>query len=102
MDLQPIGGRAGSTYDRPHTDPMNTATPVTKPVSDAESTARGITIIYEDRMAGLRAKRFSDMLIVSLGWQPNTIPACWRGELLELPRVAEESARDAVESEFII
>lgn len=62
----------------------------------------GITIIYEDRETGLRAKRFGDMLNASLGSETRRKPALWRLELIDLPHVTEQLSRDAAASEFLI
>jgi len=62
----------------------------------------GIVIIYEDRATGLRAKRFADMLAASLGSECDCGMALWRSELIELPELAHEIARDAAASEFVI
>ena len=64
--------------------------------------AIGITIIYEDRVTGLRAKRFSDMLVASFCGEHSRTPACWRLQLVDLPEIAEEIAHDAAASEFVI
>lgn len=61
-----------------------------------------MTIIYEDRASGLIAKRFSDMLISSLGREVKCTLSCWRSELIDLPEVADEIARDAAASDFVI
>jgi hypothetical protein len=68
----------------------------------ADVTGGGVTIIYEDLATGIRAKRFSDMLAVSLGGANDTLPACWRIGLIEIPEIATEIARDAAASEFVI
>jgi len=81
---------------------MNIPPPSTEPAADGESAAPGITIIYEDRVCGVRAKRFSDMLLVSLGGGTLGKLGCWRSELAELPDIAEEMSRDAAASEFVI
>jgi hypothetical protein len=81
---------------------MNTLTEIIKPAADDESAAPRITIIYEDRATGLRAKSFSDRLAEALGGEAGHPPACWRSELIELPEIAEEMARDAAASEFVI
>lgn len=62
----------------------------------------GITILYEDRAAGLRAKRFSDMLSAALGDGPHTEPACWRLDLVDFPDFARKISRDAAASEFLL
>jgi len=81
---------------------MNTLRQNIASANESESPAPTITIIYEDRIAGLRAKRFSDMLLTSLGADPDTMPACWRGELIDLPEIAQDISRDAGSSDFVI
>jgi hypothetical protein len=81
---------------------MNAFTQITEPALDAMCVAIGITIIYEDRAAGLRAKRFSDLLTELSGAADHSTPACWRFELIELPEIADLAARDAAASEFVI
>jgi hypothetical protein len=78
--------------------------PVKTPILVAGPAFTGtpITIIYEDRATGLRAKSFSDRLALSLGEYPGCRPACWRSELIELPEIAAEISRDADASEFVI
>jgi len=81
---------------------MNCFTPTIEPPADAPFAAQGITIIYEDRLTGLSAKRFSDMLAASLGGEHSSTPACWRVELIELPEIAAEITCDAAASEFVV
>jgi hypothetical protein len=99
MELQPIVGGGGAATIG---DMSNNAFPQNiNPVADSTCETIGVTIIYDDRTTALRAKRFSDMLTASCG-HGRTTPACWRSELLELPELAEEIARDAAASEFVI
>ena len=62
----------------------------------------GITIIYEDRETGLRAKRFSDLLTASLGSETSGEPSLWRLELIDLPSVAEQLSQAAAGSDFLV
>jgi hypothetical protein len=81
---------------------MNAPTQITSTASASMSAAPRVTIIYEDRQSGLRAKRFSDLLNASLDGEPKGDPTCWRSELLVLPEIAEEIDRDSAASEFVI
>jgi hypothetical protein len=81
---------------------MNTPTQKSCSTPGADGSTTGITIIYEDLATGLTAKRFSDLLWQSLGVTQQVTPACWRSELIRLPAIAAEMARDAVASEFVI
>lgn len=81
---------------------MNTSLPIPDSMADTGLTAPGITIIYEDRVCGLRAKRFSDMLADALGGEAAGKVCCWRSELLDLPGIAEQMTRDAEGGEFVI
>jgi hypothetical protein len=82
---------------------MNPKINFTESTADGRPAPSGITIIYEDRATGLRAKEFSDILSASLGnGRPPSEPACWRLELIDLPGLADEVSRDASASEFLI
>lgn len=81
---------------------MNVLAEITGTAADDESTEPRITIIYDDLSTGLRAKRFSDRLVTALGGKFASVPSCWRSELINLPEIAEEMARDAAASEFVI
>ncbi|MEI9892542.1 MAG: hypothetical protein WDN28_01120 [Chthoniobacter sp.] len=81
---------------------MNTQNRNIHPAPSDSSAHCGITILYEDRATGLRAKRFSDMLAVSLGDLPPADPACWRLELIDLPALTDDISRDAAASEFLV
>jgi len=81
---------------------MNTQNSQSQPASGDSPSLGGITILYEDRATGLRAKHFSDMLSASLGDAHPADPACWRLELLDLPGLASEISEEAAASEFLL
>jgi len=81
---------------------MNPIAQIAESPTDTKSGLVGITIIYEDRLTGLIAKRFSDSLTASLAEEQIQTPFCWRSELVELPEIAARMTIDAAASEFVI
>src|SRR6187401_1679743 len=79
---------------------MNATIEFTDTAATPADAAPNIVIIYQDRATGIHAKRFADMLAGTL--ESNCTMAFWRSELIELPEIASEIARDAAASEFVI
>lgn len=80
---------------------MNPPAPASRSIAESPREKINITIIYDDRDTGLRAKRFCDLLTAEYPAGQHAL-ACWRSELIELPGIAAEMTRDAASSEFVI
>lgn len=61
-----------------------------------------ISIIYEDRAAGLRAKLFADSLAAAIRHEGDFPIAMWRCELLDLPEMVDLASRETADAEFVI
>lgn len=66
-----------------------------------ESSCR-ISVIYEDRAAGLRAKLFADNLAAAIRHEGEFPVAMWRCELLDLPEMIDLVSRETAKAEFVI
>lgn len=70
--------------------------------SDFQADDAKIFVLYDDRAAGLRAKEFADRLAGACDGGRRSPDSLWRTELLDFAPIAEEAAREAAESDFII
>lgn len=81
---------------------MNTTLSVLPGCDQTEADGAQIFVLYDDRAAGLRAKEFADRLVGACAGVRRAPDFLWRTELLDFPPIAEEAARQAAESNFIL
>ena len=68
----------------------------------ATSSALKVTVLYEDFASGTRAKHFAENLAMSLGSSCPLTECMWRCDLLEYPAIADDVARSAATSDYLI
>jgi hypothetical protein len=93
---------AGATEDPRVEAPSMKETQSTCKPPMSSSCMPKISVIYEDRASGVRGKHFADNLTAALADEGERRIAMWRGELLDLPGVADHVSRDAAQGEFVI
>ncbi|MEO7319185.1 MAG: hypothetical protein ABIZ56_09370, partial [Chthoniobacteraceae bacterium] len=71
------------------------------PAKDAVPPAINFVIVYEDFATGIHAKHFAEMLAATSGADCGAMPL-WRSEILEMPEFADDVARQAAESDYVI
>lgn len=70
--------------------------------SAATSSALKVTVLYEDFASGTRAKLFAENVALSLGSSCPLTESMWRCDLLEYPAIADDVARSAAASDYLI
>jgi len=73
-----------------------------QPLTRTAAPATSFVIVYDDRQAGGRAKRFSERLARATGAEAAPAISLWRSEMLGVPELAAEAARDAATSHFLL
>ncbi len=73
-----------------------------QPSPSADSSTIKVVIIYEDFASGVRAKHFTERLSEELGCSCEFSESLWRSELLEIPVVAADAARDAASCDYLV
>jgi len=79
---------------------MKEARPTSSPPNSNSSAPHTISVIYEDRVAGLRGKYFADQLTSALAHEHECSITMWRCELVEL--LADHIAGETAQAEYVI
>jgi hypothetical protein len=61
-----------------------------------------VAIVYEDFASGARARHFVEQLAKRLESACDISRSLWRSELLGLPSIAQDAARDAAECDYLV
>lgn len=80
---------------RTHTDGFESS-------AEATPSAIDVTIVYEDRESGIRAKDFAEQLADQLGCSSKISESIWRSDLLEAWPIAHAATNAAMESDYFI
>ena len=72
------------------------------PSNPAHRQPATISVIYEDRVSGLRAKRFAECLATAVAGDGKASMEMWRCELLEFPELAHQAAIESADAEYIL
>lgn len=61
-----------------------------------------VAVIYEDFASGARARHFVEQLAERLDSKCDISRSLWRSELLGLPSIAQDAARDAADCDYLV